>query len=100
MKYIKFIIWGIIVIPVFVFAIAFGVQNQEPITINLLFLKFESVKLGFGLLVVFLAGVLLGLFFALPGLVSNVQNRRLKKHLKTHKEELDRLKSAGFRESS
>lgn len=101
MKYIKIIIWAVIFIPAFVLAFAFGTQNLEPVSINLIFHTFSSVKLGFALLAVFITGLILGAaFFGLPGLASNLQNRKLKKDLHSHKQELGRLKSAGFHESS
>ncbi len=83
----------LLMITVFVLAVAFIYRNGELVTVDLLVTKISSLHLGWWLLLSFSLGGLLGLFARLPSTLSlKMKLRYDERKLQRQEEELNRLR--------
>ena len=75
-------------------AAVFAYGNQEPIAIDIGFMRFEQVSLTVVLVVTFVAGALFGSFFSAFALLRHFRERRvLRRNLQRAETQLDSLRS-------
>jgi uncharacterized integral membrane protein len=70
MAIIKFVFYIAVLLTFIVLGLSFTFRNQIPISVDLLIIESNQFTSGFWILGSLLAGVILGLFLALPGRLS------------------------------
>jgi uncharacterized integral membrane protein len=85
----------LLVIIISLTAIVFALRNDQPVSVDFLFLEFSSISLGLWLLGSLLVGLLLGLLFSIPAQIYLSGSNKIKdKKLQTTQSKLSRLKRA------
>lgn len=93
MAKLKLIFDLLLLILVFVVAVAFIYRNGETVTVDLLFTRISALHLGWWLLLSFALGGLLGLFARLPSTLGLKMRRRYdERKIQRQEEELNRLR--------
>lgn len=94
MRLIKNILIAIIVLFVLLIGVLLAVQNQQLVTIDLVFFQLSDVSLAFSLVLSFAVGAVLSLLLTGLGLAAmNLRLRRAKQKLKDNDRELDKLRT-------
>lgn len=77
MAIFKTVLYVLVVLIFIVFGLVFSFRNQSLINVDLLFIEIASFSAGFWVLGSLLAGVVLGLFLALPRRISQALKIRV-----------------------
>lgn len=101
MRWLKGVILAIILLMVLLVGILFAVNNQQAISLNLIWVELPPVSLSFWLLASLAAGVLLGML-AMSGVYLRLRAllTRAQYHNKRQRKELDRLRVQELKELS
>jgi len=84
MAIFKNVLYVLVVLTFIVFGLVFSFRNQTLINVDLLFVEITSFSTGFWVIGSLLAGVVLGLFLALPKRMSQaLKIRALSKKMST-----------------
>lgn len=98
MKLVKSLFSLILVLALLVLGIWFTLRNQQPIPLDLLFIKLPENSLALWLTLSLLAGLILGFLLMLPKLASyKAQLLSCERKLKQQKEELHQLRTLTFK---
>lgn len=66
MAILKTVLYVLVVLTFIIFGLVFSFRNQSLVNVDLLFVEIASLSIGFWIVGSLLAGVVLGLFLALP----------------------------------
>lgn len=98
MKLIKSLLSLALALAILLLGIWFTLRNQQPVPLDLLFIKLPENSLALWLILSLITGLSLGLLLMLPWLANyKAKMLNLERQLKQQKEELHKLRTLTFK---